>query len=81
MLNIKNYIESIYSLNLSDLQIEEFLEWYNNNCLGLNEEEADASIQVYLSSKYGLIKINEEDTSMISYLLLALKNNNKRLGD
>ena len=69
MLNIKNYIESIYSLKLNDLQVEKFLD------------EVEASLQAYLSRKYGLIKINEEDTSLINYLLLALKNNNKRLGD
>ncbi len=81
MLNIKNYIESIYSLKLNDLQVEKFLEWYNSNCSDLSEDEVEASLQAYLSRKYGLIKINEEDTSLINYLLLALKNNNKRLGD
>lgn len=74
------YVYKKYGLLLSKVEIEELIEWYNDNKEVLvSEDVADKETRRYLYEKYKgrKIQLHEEDLSNMKYLLSILKEKSK----
>lgn len=81
MNEIKGYILKKYGLLLSDVELQEYIDWLElNHSACQSEADIDKITKNYLYSKYEgrELHLYEEDTSNMLYLLQLLKSKGKK---
>ncbi|KYQ01868.1 hypothetical protein OWP15_11590 [Bacillus paranthracis] len=80
MKEVIEYILKKYGLLLSELEANEFINWYHSKKSSIEtEKEMDIEAKKYLYTKYSdrSLHLFEEDLSNMEYLLLLLKQHTK----
>ena len=74
---LEDFLVHKYGLTFSKAEIEEIYKWYRENESSLDEDNVDRLFLAYVRKTYPSkrIKLLEDDSSNLNYLLLLLKKN------
>lgn len=78
--NLKDFLFRKYGLVLSDSEIEEILVWFRENEESLDKDNVDGLLLEHIHKVYPnkKIRLYEDDSSNLNYLLLLLKKTTKK---
>lgn len=74
---LRKYLMERYGLKLSDEEISALLNWFKSSEISITEDNVEVMLNDYIKRKYTnkTIKMLEDDSSNLEYLLSLLKKN------